>query len=490
MVEDGRRQKELLLLAMREQLNRRAKSDLLSFTIATMSSFVPADFHRRYYKALDQFAKGEIKKLAVFMPPQHGKSEGSTRRLPAYVLGRDPDKKIAIVSYNDTKAKKFGREVQRIIDDPSYNDIFPETLLGMSHVDQVSGTWVRTANEAEIVDHAGSLKAVGVGGPLTGEPVDVLIMDDLYKDAKTAWSPTIRESVADWYDTVADTRLHNGSQQLIVFTRWHEDDLAGRLLKIDGEYDEDVNPNGWVVIKYPAIKVGAPTEWDPREEGAALWPERHSLEGLDQKRKKNPQVFESLYQQDPKPAEGLMYDRGFRTYETLPFDKRMVAKNYTDTADTGSDYLCSVNYIEMSTAYYVTDVIFTTKPMEFTEPAVARMLTRETIHEALVESNNGGRGFARNVEKQCRLMGNAKTRINWFTQSQNKQVRIFSHSNEVQNLIIFPSDWETRWPEFANAVKGYLKTGQNAHDDAPDVLTGIVEHGRIGRGKQNLSGFF
>lgn len=489
-MENGRRAKELLLLAMREQLTRRAQSDLLSFTIATMPTFKPSGFHRRYYKALDDFAKGKIKKLAVFMPPQHGKSEGSTRRLPAYMLGRDPDKKIAIVSYNDTKAKKFGRECQRIIDDPDYHEIFPETLLGQSHVDNVTGVWARTANEAEIVDHTGSLKAVGVGGPLTGEPVDMLIMDDLYKDAKTAWSPTIRESVADWYDTVADTRLHNGSQQLIVFTRWHEDDLAGRLLKLQGEYDLELNPDGWVVIKFPAIKVGKPTEWDPREEGQPLWPERHDLHGLEQKRKKNPQVFESLYQQDPKPREGLMYDSGFRTYDVIPFDKKAKKKNYTDTADTGADYLCSIDYVETTTAIYVIDVLFTQKPMEYTEPATARMITREMIDEVLIESNNGGRGFARNVEKQCRMMGNAHTKFKWFTQRQNKDVRIFSHSAEVQNLIVFPSDWITRWPDFAAQVIGYMKTGKNAHDDAPDVLTGIVEHSKVTKGKQNLDGLF
>lgn len=489
-MEIARKQKELYYAALKERMIRRSKEDLLSFTVYTMPTFRPADFHRRYYHALDEFAKGKIKKLAVFMPPQHGKSEGSTRRLPAFALGLDPDKKIAIVSYSDTKAKKFGRECQRIIDSKEYHDLFPDTLLGMSHVADVTGAWTRTANEAEIVDHSGSLKAVGVGGPLTGEPVDMLIMDDLYKDAKSAWSSTIRQGVQDWYDTVADTRLHNDSQQLIVFTRWHEDDLAGHLLKIQGEYDPDTNPDGWVVIKFPAIKIGAPTAIDPRQEGEALWPERHSLHDLEIKRKKNPHVFESLYQQDPKPAEGLMYDMGFRTYDVIPYDKKMIRKNYTDTADTGEDYLCSICYVETTTYNYVTDVLFTQKPMEYTEPMAARMLSMNDVATAIIESNNGGRGFARNVEKQLRIMGNRTTRVKWFHQKDNKQIRIFSHSAEVQNTILFPSDWAIRWPEFYNAVTGYMKTGKNEHDDAPDALTGIVEHGQLGKRKQNLDGFF
>ena len=191
----------------------------------------------------------------VFMPPQHGKSEGSTRRLPAYLLGRNPDLRLAVVSYSATKAKKFNREIQRVIDTPEYHAIFPETTLGQSSFADDSGRgYIRTTEECEIVNHVGGFKTVGVGGALTGEPVDILIMDDIYKDAKTAWSPIVRENISDWYDTVAETRLHNDSRQLIVFTRWHEDDLAGKLLREQGVYDAKDNPNGWVVVVYQAIK--------------------------------------------------------------------------------------------------------------------------------------------------------------------------------------------------------------------------------------------
>lgn len=266
------------LKAIHERLIRESRSSLLRFTFATMPTFTPADFHRRYYQVLTDFAFGRIKKLMVWMPPQHGKSEGSTRRLPTFVVGLNPDCRVAVVSYNAPKARKFNREMQRIIDSPEYYSIFPNTTLNGSNVTTVSTSWLRNADEFEIVDHRGSIKTVGVGGALTGEPVDMLIMDDIYKDAKTAWSPVVRESVADWYDTVAETRLHNDSQQLMVFTRWHEDDLAGTLLRQQGLYDAIDNPNGWVVCKYEAIKTGAPTDYDPRNEGEPLWEERHNLE--------------------------------------------------------------------------------------------------------------------------------------------------------------------------------------------------------------------
>lgn len=478
---------EIYIQVMKERLIRQSRSNLLRFTLSTMPTFSPASFHRQYYKILTDFAYGKIKKLMVFMPPQHGKSEGSTRRLPAFLLGLDPDLKIAIVSYNAPKARKFNREIQRIIDTPEYHEIFPNTNLNASNVTTVAGSWLRNADECEIVGRRGGFKTVGVGGALTGEPVDVLIMDDIYKDAKTAWSPIVRETVSDWYDTVAETRLHNNSRQLIVFTRWHEDDLAGKLLKDQGEYDEKDNPTGWVVVIFRAIKEGKPTEYDPREEGEALWEERHSREKLLSVRKRNPQVFDSLYQQDPRPMEGLMYAR-FRTYSKIPLQEKWFRRNYTDTADTGADYLCSICYVETQTGMYVTDILFTKKPMEYTEPATAEMLLRNKTEQALIESNNGGRGFSRAVEQIIRQDRSTIARrmiFHSFHQGGNKDVRIFSHSAEVQNLIYFPEDWEIRWREFANAIKSFRKEGRNAHDDAPDVLTGMCEN--FGKGMQMVS---
>lgn len=463
-----------LMLALEEQMRRESRISLLRFTQSTMPSFVPANYHKRYYEVLTRFAFGEIKKLMVFLPPQHGKSEGSTRRLPAFLLGRDPDLRVAVVSYNAPKARKFNREIQRIIDTPEYHEIFPETTLGGSN-GASSSSWSRSVDEFEIVGHRGSCKTVGVGGPLTGEPVDVLIMDDLYKDAKSAWSSTVRDSVSDWYDTVAETRLHNDSQQLIVFTRWHEEDLAGALINQQGIFDAITNPNGWVIVTYPAIKVGKPTEYDPREEGEALWPERHSLEKLQEIRSRNPHVFESLYQQDPKPQQGLLYEQGFRTYTVMPPTRRHIRKNYTDTADEGKDYLCSIDYIETELGNYVIDVLYTQKPMEFTEVAQAKMMTKDQIQYCNIESNNGGRGFARNVERNMRLAGNAKTHVHWFHQTNNKAVRIFTHSGEVQNLTFFPEGWRNLWPEFHHAITNYMRTGTNEHDDAPDALTGTIE---------------
>ena len=452
------------------------QENLLSFTRHTLPSFAPAPFHIAYYEVLTRFAMGEIKKLMITMPPQHGKSEGATRRLPAFVLGQDPDKRIAIVSYNAIKARKFNRELQRIMDDDRYYELFPQTLLAGQASYQEQGrrsrNYARNSDECEIVGYQGSFKTIGVGGSLTGEPVDMLIMDDLYKDASSAWSPVIRQNVADWYDTVASTRLHNDSQQLLVFTRWHMEDLAGRLLEQEGVYDPIENPQGWLLVSFPAIQNRPPSEQDPRAEGEPLWPERHSLEKLLEIKGRSPTVFESLYQQNPQPSQGLMYEE-FSCYTDLPSRSYSVA--YIDAADSGADYLCALFYKEAEDGNYITDVLYTKDPMEVTETTLTYMLQQHQVERCHIESNNGGNLFVSNLQQRSWDTGNRLTRFNPFHQNQNKTARIFAASASVQKLIKMPLDWKKRFPKFARDLTGYLRVGTNAHDDAPDALTGSIE---------------
>ena len=452
------------------------QENLLSFTRHTLPSFAPAPFHIAYYEVLTRFAMGEIKKLMITMPPQHGKSEGATRRLPAFVLGQDPDKRIAIVSYNAIKARKFNRELQRIMDDDHYYELFPQTLLAGQASYQEQGrrsrNYARNSDECEIVGYQGSFKTIGVGGSLTGEPVDMLIMDDLYKDASSAWSPVIRQNVADWYDTVASTRLHNDSQQLLVFTRWHMEDLAGRLLEQEGVYDPIENPQGWLLVSFPAIQNRSPSEQDPRAEGEPLWPERHSLEKLLEIKGRSPTVFESLYQQNPQPSQGLMYEE-FSCYTDLPSRSYSVA--YIDAADSGADYLCALFYKEAEDGNYITDVLYTKDPMEVTETTLTYMLQQHQVERCHIESNNGGNLFVSNLQQRSWDTGNRLTRFNPFHQNQNKTARIFAASASVQKLIKMPLDWKKRFPKFARDLTGYLRVGTNAHDDAPDALTGSIE---------------
>ena len=239
-------------------------------------------FHHVYFQLLELFAQGKIRRLMVSMPPQHGKSMGASTLLPAYMLGTDPDTRIAIASYSSSLANKFNRRVQRILESQEYSEIFPQTRIKQGGKPP---QYLRTADEVEIIEHDGGLLSVGREGSLTGNRVDCFILDDLYKDAMEAYSPVVRENCWEWYTSVVKTRMHNNSRELIVFTRWHEEDLIGVLRQREPVCDirswkdiENIAPDTWVALNFEALMTAQPSEIDSRLLGEALWPERQSAQ--------------------------------------------------------------------------------------------------------------------------------------------------------------------------------------------------------------------
>lgn len=455
-------------------LNEYSKRSFVNFVELINPNIEFTDFHLNYYKILNEFSNGNIKKLIITIPPQHGKSEASSKILPAYLLGLNPNLKIAIGSYNQVFARKFNRDIQRYIDNEMYNMIFPNTRLNRSNVVTSSSNYLRNADEFEVVDFKGSLKVVGRGGGLTGNPVDIMIMDDIYKDSSEANSPVIREATLDWYLNVVRTRLHNDSKQIMVFTRWHEEDLIGYieakekvvvLTELLDEYDNDV----WYKINFEAIKESEPTPIDNRLFGEVLWTKKHNYKKLNESRILDVEKFNCLYQGNPESKEGLLYSK-FKTYSQLP--TTITGRfNYTDIADKGTDYMCSVCYVtDNNDNCYVIDVIYTQEPYEITEKTIPLMLQRNDIKEAYIEANSGGRGFIMLIKNKT------NTLIREVNQNANKESRILTNSAQVTEHIYMPLDWEQRWFQFSKDVKSFKKLFKaNKHDDAPDVLTGIIE---------------
>lgn len=264
------------------------------------------------------------------MPPQHGKSELCSRRMPAKILGDDPNKRIAVVAYNHTFSSKFNRDIQRVIDSKEYRELYPETTLSGRNVrSDAKGSWLRNNDEFEIVGKKGSLISVGVGGGLTGNKVDVAIIDDPYKDAQQANSEAYKRQLFEWWDSVLETRLHNDSQICLTFTRWRHDDIAGRLLKLE---KEGKTGQKWFVVKFPALKEGGKNSYDKRRIGQALWPKHLTAAKLKERKAKNPTAFEALYQQNPTPKTGnvIKIDQ-LKTYELNQLPEG-VNHCYIDTA--------------------------------------------------------------------------------------------------------------------------------------------------------------
>lgn len=453
-----------------------ARKSMRYFASQVFPNFEQSGFQNQYYNVLDLFARGTIKRLIVTIPPQHGKSLGSSQLLPAYMLGLNPDLRIAVASYAFGLAAKFSKNTQRTMLSDDYRRIFPYSRLKENADHSAAASYSQTSEFFEIVGKSGSVMSVGRGGGLTGNRVDVMIIDDLYKDAEEGNSPVVRDAAWDWYTSVAKTRLHNDSQELIVFTRWHEDDLIGRIEAVEDvveleSLDQIANDfKGWYKLNFEAIKESDPTEIDPRQYGAPLWDKTHNLESLESKRKLDRHKFDCLYQGRPSSQEGLLYGADFQTYDNLPSTTKIA--NYTDTADMGEDRLCSICYrVGVDRKIYVTDVLYTPEPMEVTEPATAAMLIRNDVRVAKIESNNGGRGFARNVAKLCPAV-----KIEPLVQSANKEARVLTNAATVLQNVIMPNDWRLRWPSFYGDVTSYKRVFRaNRFHDAPDVLTGIVE---------------
>ncbi len=269
----------------------------------------------------------------ITMPPRHGKSELASRRFPAWFLGRNPTQSVIAASYNSDLASDFGREVRNIVAEPEYQAIF-ETALAQDS--RAANRWNTSAGGAYV--------AAGVGTAVTGRGADILLIDDPLKDREEADSEVKRERVWNWYTSTAYTRLAPGGRIVVIQTRWHEDDLSGRLLERMKEGSDQ-----WVVLSLPAI--------DPQ--GNALWPERYPIEALERiKLNIGNRDWSALYQQSPAPEEGLYFKREWmRHYTEKPQHLRIYgASDYAVTAD-GGDYtvhvVCGIDPLDN---IYVLDV--------------------------------------------------------------------------------------------------------------------------------------
>ena len=461
---------ELLNILSNDILKKRelARTNFIDFIkYIKGDSYDMTEFHKTVIGFLDNFNYTSSSRMMLFAPPQRGKSELSSRLLPAFTLGQSPDKKIAILCYAQTIAQGFSKDVQSIISSPEYRELFPETII--DGVGIKKGKLKRNSYEFH-TSEGGYLISVGVGGALTSKTVDIAIIDDLYKSHEDAWSHRYRERVQSWYWSVLETRLHNDSKVLILFTRWHMQDLAGHLLKEE--------PDVWQEIKFEALKTKDTLylEYDKRKIGEVLWEKRHNLESVLRWKERDPIAFQSLGQQNPKPKEGLMYPK-HNTYKELPNFEKLgglaIRKAQIDTADEGKDYLCGVTYIEYDGLCYITEIYYTQEAMEITELGTAELIHRNNTQIAIVESNNGGKGFSREVRRYLSNLESA-SQVEWFSQRANKEAKIFSNSAKVMNRVLFPEFWEDLYEEAYESFVNYTRSGKNEHDDLQDVLSEMV----------------
>lgn len=422
---------------------------------------------------MQSFVESDDDVLVINEPPRHGKSR-TAGKLVEWILGRSSEEKvrtgidklekIMTGSYNETLSTMFSKNVRNSIqeikadeDKIVFSDIFPNTKIQRG--DGAMNIW-------SLEDGYNNYLATSPTGTATGFGCTFLMIDDLIKNADEANNADKLESHWEWFTQTMLSRLEEGGKIIIIMTRWATGDLAGRAL-------EHYRKEG-AKVRHISMKA-------MQSDGSMLCPEILSRRSYDSKVKAmGIDIASANYQQEPIDIKGRLYS-SFKTYTRIPQDDRgnplfTEIKNYTDTADEGKDYLCSITYGVYNKEAYVLDVIYTKEPMEVTEPAVAKMLHKQKAGDADIESNNGGRGFARVVEKLLRSVHNSnRTRINWFHQSKNKKARILSNATWVMDHVYYPTNWMDRWPEYYDAMVKYQKEGKNAHDDAPDATTGVAE---------------
>ena len=398
--------------------------------------------------------------MVVNLPPRHGKSRTATKFVQ-WLFGKyGTSIKVMTGSYNETLSGTFAKQVRDCIAEKKtegitvYSDIFPGTKI--KYGEAAAQKWALEGSQQA------NYLATSPTGTATGFGCNIMIIDDVIKNAEEAYNANTLEKLRSWFTDTMLSRTENGFKLIVIMTRWSNDDLAGFIL---------ANYQNVVHVNYKAVQ----------DDGSMLCPEILSKKDYELKTlNMNKDIVAANYQQEPIDVKGRLYTK-LKTYTEIPKDDKgnslfKYILNYTDTADTGGDFLCSICYGMYEGAYYILDVLYSKESMETTEPATARMLTVNNVGCAIIESNNGGRGFARNVERECKELGNRHTNIKWFHQSKNKEARILSNSTSVMNNLYFPVNWEDRWPDFARAIKRYQREGKNEHDDAPDALTGVYEN--------------
>jgi predicted phage terminase large subunit-like protein len=484
--------KELLRLELLTSFEKYTKA---MFKAQYHRSFIVAEHHERMFKALQDVVDGKCRRLIINIAPRYGKTELVIKSFISWCFALNPKCRFLHLSYSDLLVYDNSETIRGIMQEGIYKDLFPNSAL-LSEKGSAKRWKTKAGGELYAVSTQGQVTGFGAGcvdsdidsvegagdvlvfddhtnemldmiGAVTNIFQGAIVIDDPIKP-EDAESDIVRERINMRFENTIRNRTNSRNTPIIIIMqRLHEHDLCGYL--------QEVEPEEWTVLSMPAIQ----TDPDTGEE-RALWPMKHTLEELRRMREINPLVFDTQYMQDPTPKEGLMYD-SFRTYrpDELPTGTRALQRwNYTDTADTGSDFLCSICFINTPEFCYVTDILFTDAPMEVTEPKQAKMLSANQTVDCLIESNNGGRGFSRSVKKILRSEHrNFRCVVRTFTQTENKKTRIYTASAQVQNDILFPEGWERRWPKFHQSLMSYRKDNKkrSQHDDAPDCLTGVYE---------------
>jgi len=488
------------LEAYKRRAIKEARESLMGFTLYTNPQYETGWFNELLSAELDNFLveaeQGLMPRLMIFAPPRSGKSEKASRRFPAYVLGKHPNWNVIACSYSSDLANRMSRDTQRIIDSDRYKEVFPNVRLNGSNIRTVAGGAIRTAELWETLSadgrlHGGSYRAAGVNGGITGQGMNIGIIDDPAKDYKTASSPTYQEAVIDWYDTTFFTRADpkiNGI--IIILTRWHQSDLAGQLLKLAEEGGEQ-----WRVVSFPMeaekeeIHELNGKTYLLRKPGEILFPERMPQEFVDKAKQRGSLVWNALYQQRPTAkGGGLIRSEWFGEYSVLPpMQWRAV---YGDTAQKTkevNDFSVFEHWGLGTDGYiYLIDMIRGKwEAEELQRRAVAfwdkcKTLKNGPLRHMAIEDKSSGTGLIQNIRKK------AICPIKAIQRDKDKYTRLMDVQGYIESGYI-------KLPSNAPFINDFLVEMEainpdfNTHDDQLDPMMDAIDEMKNGNGPLRIS---
>jgi predicted phage terminase large subunit-like protein len=479
MSEETKKQKEHLerqIKAAKRLISiKKAKNSILDFTKLTMPSpedpdntdlsrYSAAKHHEVICAALEEVEAGRIQRLIITMPPRHGKSELASRRFPAWFLGKDPYRHMIFATYNDEFAGDFGRHVRDTMKSDIFKQAFPLCKLkaGSQASDRIQ------------TEEGGIAVFVGRGGSLTGRGADLLVIDDPIKDREEADSKTLRDKLWSWFTDVAMTRLMTaGARVVIIMTRWHEDDLVGRLIDPKNSYYVPEEAANWKVLSLPAIAVND----DPmgRKPGEALWPERFDMEFLNQAKRLNPKGFSALYQGSPSPDDGDYFKREWLKFyvpSELPRNLRFyVASDHAVSTDQERDATCllPVGVDDEDNIWILPDVWWRRADTETVVEGMIDLMRRRNPLMWWAESGHITKSIGPFLRKRMSER-QIYCAIDEVVPTKDKQTRAQSiRARMSMGKVYFPR-FATWW---ADAQDEILKFPSSSHDDFIDALAHI-----------------
>lgn len=422
-----------------------ARESLLAFTRATFPKYSFATHLYKIAGALSAVESGRVRRLIVTIPPRHGKSELVAVRFPAWYLGRNPDHRVILASYAADLAQRFSRQGRAVIQSELYDRLFPGVALAQDS---------RSVDAWDIAGRRGGLKAVGVGGPLTGHGANLLLIDDPVKNREEAASQIYRESVWNWYTSTAYTRLEDSASIVVVMTRWHEDDLVGRLLAAQSDPAADQ----WTILHMPALS----------ETGDALWPEKYDAEALASiKANIGAYDWESLYQGNPTPREGAFFKVGLiEIVDAIPSHARRCRGWDKGATAGGGDPTAGTKLATADGIYYIEDLVhgqWDTGERDRNIRQTAELDGLECAQWGEQEPGSGGKDAARNF---IQLLAGFNVFVAPSTTNKEARADGFSAQVNAGNVKMLRGAWNKL------ALEEMRTFPLGKHDDIVDGASG------------------